>query len=351
MEKVKFKVRGKLIGDSHDCFIIAEIGANHDGDPEKARQIIDQVADAGADAVKFQTYSAQELLVDPDRKITWGKKDKLKTETIGDLFDRVALPRKDHKSLFDYASSKGLIAFSTPFSIDSANFLNDLDVPLWKVASSDVRDKFLLDNLIQTGKPIIMSTGKSFMWEISRAVELIRRNNIPFAILHCVAQYPAPFADLNLATISAFRRFFPDAVVGFSDHSQGITAALGAVSLGAKIIERHVTYDNNGDGPDHWFSSSPSEFKKLCQEIRNLERSLGTVRSGIFKSEEKEREFSVKSLVIKSSLKVGDLIYEENLEAKRPGHGIDPFDAKKVIGMKVNCNLKKGSVLTWDLLQ
>ena len=144
----------KLIGDNHSC-LLAEIGANHDGDPEKARQIMNS-GRSRSRCRQIQTYSAQELLVDPDRKITWGKKDSLKTETIGDLFDRVALPRKDHKSLFDYATSKGLIAFSTPFSIDSANFLNDLDVPLWKVASSDVRDKFLLDNLkLQTGNPLL----------------------------------------------------------------------------------------------------------------------------------------------------------------------------------------------------
>lgn len=346
-----FKVSGRTVGGDAPCFIVAEIGANHDGDPERARDLVDMAAAAGADAVKFQTYSAAELVADPDRVLTWGREGRERTETIGGLFDRLALPRAAHKSLFEYAKSKGVIPFSTPFSLDGVDFLQRLDVPLWKVASSDVRDRFLLEHLARTGKPVILSTGKSLLPETVRAVDTLRAGNVPFAVLHCLAQYPAPMEEVNLATIPAFKGVFPDAVIGFSDHTIGITAALGAVALGAKIVERHVTYDQDADGPDHWFSSSPQEFSDLCREIRRLEAAIGGVRTGILPSEVREREVSVRSLILKKGLKAGEVITPDHLDTKRPGHGIDPYDAEKIIGMAVPRDLAAGSVLTWEALK
>lgn len=351
LSAASFKVVDRVVGGLAPCFIVAEIGANHDGNPQRAHDLIDIAAEAGADAVKFQTYSSSELVADPDRVLTWGRVGRERTETIGCLFDRLALPREAHKPLFTYAKSKGLIAFSTPFSLDGVDFLNDLDTPLWKVASSDVRDKFLLEHLTRTGKPVILSTGKSLLPETSRAVDTLRAGNVPIAVLHCLAQYPAPMDEVNLATIPAFQAIFPDAVVGFSDHTIGITAALGAVALGAKIIERHITHDQDADGPDHWFSSSPQELSDLCREVRRLEAAIGGVRTGILPAEVRERETSVRSIVLKHDLQAGDVITADDLSTKRPGHGIDPYDAEKIIGIAVPRALEAGSVLTWEALK
>jgi sialic acid synthase SpsE len=346
-----FNVEDRPVGGQAPCFIVAEIGANHDGDPTRAMELIEMAASAGADAVKFQTYTASELVADPDRVLSWGREGYERQDTIGALFDRVSLPRQAHKDLFDFAKTKGLVAFSTPFSLDGVDFLNSLNVPLWKVASSDVRDKRLLEYISSKAKPVILSTGKSLLQETARAVDILRSHSIPFAVLHCLAQYPAPMEEVSLSTIPAFQGIFPDAVVGFSDHTIGITAALGAVALGAKILERHVTYDVGAEGPDHWFSSPPSEFAQLCQEVRRLEVAMRGVRTGILPSEAREREVSVKSLILRVGLKAGDFIRPEHLEAKRPGYGIDPFDEDKVIGMIVHRDLPSGSVLTWEALK
>jgi len=346
-----FSLPGRIVGGDSPCFIVAEIGANHDGSIDRAYELVEMAVAAGADAVKFQTYSSRELLADPHRIVQWGRSENLRSEPIGSLFDRLALPRSAHKPLFDFCKSKGVIAFSTPFSVDGVDFLNSLGVPLWKVASSDVRDKRLLEHIASKGQPVILSTGKSLLQETARAVDTLRAAGVPFALLHCIAQYPAPIEEASLGTIPAFKGIFPDAVIGYSDHTLGITAALGAVAVGAKVLERHVTYDLNAAGPDHWFSSGPDEFARLCGEVRRLEAALKGVRTGILPSEVKEREVSVRSLVLRESLKAGERIRPEHLDAKRPGYGIDPFDADKVVGMVVPFDLPSGFVLTWDSLR
>jgi sialic acid synthase SpsE len=346
-----FDVAGRRVGADAPCFIVAEIGANHDGDPRRAADMVDMAAEAGADAVKFQTYTAAELVADPGRVLSWGRAGRERTETIGGLFDRLALPRDAHAALFERARARGLVAFSTPFSLDGVDFLQGLDVPLYKVASSDVRDRWMLEKLAGTGRPVILSTGKSTLAETARAVDTLRAGGAPFAVLHCVAQYPAPAEEASLATIPAFAGMFPDAVIGFSDHTLGITAALGAVALGAKIVERHVTHDTEADGPDHWFSSGPDEFAALCREIRCMEAAIGTVRAGILPSEVREREVSVRSLVLARAVKAGQAIVREDLVAKRPGHGIDPYEADSVIGLAPARDLPADTVLTWEALK
>lgn len=341
----------RRVGGDAPCFIVAEIGANHDGDPARAAELVEMAAKAGADAVKFQTYTAAELVADPERTVTWGRPGHQRQETIGGLFDRLTLPRPAHPELFELARAQGMIPFSTPFSVAGVRFLDDLGVELFKVASSDVRDRSLLDAMGDTGKPVILSTGKSTLTEIVRAVERLRSHQAPLAVLHCVATYPAAIEDANLRTIPAFASMFPDAVIGFSDHTQGITAAVGAVALGARIVERHVTYDQGADGPDHWFSSGPDEFGALCRGIRELEAALGGVRTGVLTDEESERRVSVRSLVTEQPIAAGQAIVARDLTAKRPGTGIDPFDIDRVIGLAPTADLPAGTVLTWDHLR
>lgn len=346
-----FHIGNHPIGGHNPCFIIAEIGANHDGDIDKAISLVEMAARAGAHAIKLQTYTASELTVNIDRLITWGPKGKEKQETIGDMFDRLALPRDKHELVFNHAHQLGIEAFSTPFSVDGVEFLENLHVPAFKIASSDVNFRDLLTATAQSQKPVILSTGKAEMSEISRAVEHLTNNGLQkLAILHCIAQYPAPIDEMRLQTIPALQKMWPNAVIGFSDHSQGITAALGAVSLGAKIIEKHITYDKSANGPDHWFSADETELTELCREIKRLEKALIGVRNGILNCELDERKTSVRSLVTTRNLSIGDIIQATDIRAARPGTGIDPFFQDMIIGRKLSKAINKDTVLTWDLL-
>ena len=344
-----FHIGAKAIGDGQPCFIIAEIGANHDGDVDKAIELVEMAARSGADAIKLQTYTASELTVNTDRVVTWGPKGAEKQETIGGLFDRLALPRDQHEVVFKHAQSLGVEAFSTPFSIDGVDFLNGLKVPAYKVASSDVNFRDLLTVTAKSGKPVILSTGKANMSEIARAVEHLNANGLEhLAILHCVAQYPAPIDEMKLHTIPALKGMWPNAIIGFSDHSHGITAALGAIALGAKIIEKHITYDKAAIGPDHWFSSDEAELTELCCEVRRMEAALNGVRTGILECEIEERKVSVRSLVVTRDLPQGHILIDQDLRAARPGTGIDPFHQDMVVGRRLQNAVNKDSVLTWD---
>lgn len=341
----------KKIGGDAPCFVIAEIGANHDGDPDKAYDMIDMAARAGAAAVKFQTYTADDLTVAQDRLVTWGPPGGTVTESIGGMFDRVKLPRAAHADLFKAAQAKGLVGFSTPFSEDGVAFLEGLDVPLYKIASSDVTYVGLLKAVAQTKKPVILSTGKSTLAETIRAVDtLCEAGSGPVIILHCVAMYPAPMDQMSLSTIPVFKDLWPDRAIGLSDHSHGITACLGAVALGAKVIEKHVTYAKDAIGPDHWFSADEAELTSLVSGIWDMEKALGQPRTGILAAERDERKFSIRSLVTAVDIPAGTRIEDHHLKATRPGWGIDPFEISGVVGRVLAKPVPKDCVLTWELL-
>lgn len=344
-----FHIRSRQVGGDAPVFIIAEIGANHNGDPTLAKKMVGAAAAAGVDAVKFQTYTAASLLADTERVIKWGPPGAEKSEPISKMFDRLALPLDSYKDIFGYAASLGLIAFSTPFSIEEAHFLAELDAPCYKIASSDVTYLDLLRAVGGFKKPVLLSLGKSTLSEADTAITtLLRAGCEALAILHCVAQYPAPMSEMNLRTIPALSAMYPECVVGLSDHSMGMTACLGAVALGAKIVEKHFTLDRHQEGPDHWFSADPEEMKQLVQEIRGLEAALGQSRKQVMPCEEKERFVSTRSLVLKTEVKAGTVITEEHLKIVRPGWGIHPHDKDKVIGLQIRRNLAAGTVLKWE---
>lgn len=345
----KFRLNQHPIGGDAPCFIVAEIGANHDGDVDKAIALAEIAARTGANAIKLQTYTAAELTVNTDRVITWGPKGHERQETIGGMFDRLALPRRDHLKVFQHANRLGLEAFSTPFSVDGVVFLDSLKVGAFKIASSDVNYRDLLSATAQTKKPVILSTGKAKLSEIMRAVEHLRSQGLEnLALLHCVAQYPAPMEEMKLQSIPALAALLPEVVIGFSDHSRGTTAALGAVTLGAKIIEKHITYDQQADGPDHWFSSDELELSALCREIRQLEAALVGTRVDILDCEVEERRVSIRSLVTTRDLPSGHIVTDKDLRAARPGTGIDPFLQDTVIGQCLAHAVKKDSILQWE---
>ena len=347
-----FNVGNKKVGENEKVFIIAEIGANHNGDFDLAKKSIEEAYKCGVDAVKFQTYTAKELLADTDRIITWGKKGDEKQEKISEMFDRISLKREWHKELFNYAKSLGLEVFSTPFSVDGVEFLENLNVPCYKVASSDVNYVDMLEVMAKKEKPIILSVGKSTLREVDSAVDLLEINNCKeLIIMHCVAQYPSPMDEMNLNVIKSLKLMYPDSIIGFSDHSIGTTSAIGAVVLGAKVVEKHFTIDKTLEGPDHWFSLDPKEMTQLVSEIRNIEIALGSSRKRVLECEKDERKKSIRSLVLKKDIKKGEIITENHLAMLRPGYGISPFDKHKVIGLKVAQDFPKNTVLKWEYLK
>lgn len=344
-----FNIKNKTIGEIHPVFIVAEIGANHNGDIELAKRSIDEAAKCGVDAVKFQTYTSQELISDYDRIITWGKNSNQKSEKIGEMFDRLSLPREKYKELFEYAESLGLIAFSSPFSVDGLNFLlEDTDMCCIKIAASDVNYLDLLIRAAESKKPVMISLGKCTLSEADIAISTLLQNGCEkLVIMHCVAQYPSPIEEMNLRVIEALKKLYPECIIGFSDHSLGITAALGAVVVGAKVIEKHFTIDKTLEGPDHWFSMDPNEMALLVKEVRNVELALGHPRKRVLKCEEDERYKSIRSLSLAKDVEIGEIITEKHLKIIRPGYGISPHDKEKIIGLRVSHKLNKNTVLKW----
>ncbi|NLL37093.1 MAG: N-acetylneuraminate synthase [Fretibacterium sp.] len=337
------------IGDGQPTFIVAEIGANHNGDPNLARRCVEAAAECGVDAVKFQTYTAYELLSHYNSPVTWGPEGHTVTEEVGGMFDRLALPRTAHRPLFDYAESLGLMAFSTPFSVDGLDFLLDeLDMPCIKIASSDVCYPDLLLRAARSDRPVMLSVGKSSLAEADMAVSTLLENGCDrLVLMHCVANYPSRMEDMNLRTIESLKMMYPECVIGFSDHSMGITASLGAVALGARVIEKHFTLSNETVGPDHWFSMDPESMAALVREVRNLEAALGRPRKHVLPSEVQERHGSVRSLSVARDMKCGERIRLEDLRVVRPGWGINPWDREKILGLALACDLPAESVLEW----
>jgi len=344
-----FNIGTRKTGEASPVFIVAEIGANHNGDLALARKLVEAAADAGVDAVKFQTYRAADLVADGERIVTWGPPGNQRAEPVGRMFDRLSLPFEAHKDLFDLARRLGLVAFSTPFSLEAARFLADLAVPCFKIASSDVTYLDLLRAVAAFNKPVLLSTGKSTLGEVDRAVTTLAQAGCKeIGLLHCVGKYPAPLEDTNLRVISTLSAIYPNAIIGYSDHSQGTTACLGAVTLGAKVVEKHFTLSCDSEGPDHWFSADPEEMKRLVKEIRALESALGMPWKRVLPCEEQGRNLATRSLVLAKSVRAGTAITESHLKVLRPGWGIHPHDKEKVVGLKVNQDLPAGTVLKWE---
>lgn len=332
--------------------VIAEIGANHNGDPATARKMLDAIADTGAKLVKFQLYTADELVADTEIEVTWGPPGNTTTESVGAMFDRISLPAKAYPSLFQYARTLGLIPFATPFSEDGVEYLESLKVPLYKIASSDVSHLKLLKSIARTGKPVILSVGKSTLADVDLAVNCLRENNCTkLAILHCVASYPTPMEEMNLRNINLLKTIYPDAVIGFSDHSQGITAAIASVAIGARIIEKHVTLDQDMNGPDHWFSLSMNQLKSLVSSVNDACVALGSPTKRVQDSEVRGRQIATRSLIAVTDLPEGHIMTHSDVKIVRPGTGIEPRLLDAVIGLRLTKPLTANHPITWDVFK
>ncbi|MDR0673994.1 MAG: N-acetylneuraminate synthase family protein [Zoogloeaceae bacterium] len=326
-------------------FVIAEIGNNHNGSVERARRLVDSAREAGADCVKFQLRNRHALY----RQRKEAQSEDLGVEYIQDLLARVELSLDEHRELRAYVVEKGLIYLATPWDIPSVDALAAFDVPAFKIASADLGNPDLIARAASFGKPLILSTGMSFEHEIIRAAALLQGFGVPFALLHCNSAYPAPEGDIQLRYLSRLRELHP--IVGYSGHERGIAVSLGAVALGAKIIERHLTLDRGMEGPDHLASLEPREFQALVEGIRQLERALpwradenGTGRK-VSQGELLNRENLGKSVVAARPIARGEVFSRALLAVQSPGQGLPPYRLEELIGKTAKRDFQAGDFL------
>lgn len=321
------KIGERLIGKEH-TFVIAEVGNNHNGDFDKAIKMVDQAVEMGADCVKFQMRHLDEVY----RKRTLEKDgEDLGTEYVLDLLERFELTIDQHKKLFDYCESKGIIYMCTPWDVKSLEVLEGFGVSAYKVASADLTNLPLIDALCATRKILILSTGMSSVEEVKNTVRFLEKKNANFILLHCNSTYPAPFQDIQLPWIHELKKIHP--FVGYSGHERGISVSLGAVALGACVIERHFTLDRNMEGPDHAASLEFNEFSKLIAGTRELEQAMRfTGNRNVSQGEMINRENLGKSLVASSPLKKGVVLSPEHIKVRSPGQGLSPQRYEELLG-------------------
>ena len=338
--------------DLNRPFIIAEMSGNHNQSLERALAIVDAAADAGVDAVKIQTYTADTMTIDIGTgEFFISDKDSLwKGETLYHLYEKAHTPWEWHKAIFERCKERGIMGFSTPFDDTSVDFLEDVGVPCYKIASFENVDLPLIRKVARTGKPIIASTGMTTVAELSDLVQTVRENGCTdLTLLKCTSSYPASPEGTNLRTIPHMRELFGCAV-GLSDHTLGIGAAVASVALGAVVIEKHFTLSRVEGGVDAAFSLEPAEMAQLVRECRTAALALGAVSYERAEQEQKSLQFR-RSLYVVEDMKAGDVFTEKNLRRIRPGMGLSPKYYDIILGKKANCNITRGTAVQWDLIE
>jgi N-acetylneuraminate synthase len=335
---------------SESCFIIAEAGVNHDGDLDKAIRLVEVAAAAGADAVKFQTFSAARLVSSSAPKAEYQKRGTSAAESQFEMLKRLELSQADHRTLFAHAMSSGIEFMSTPFDEVCADFLLELGVRRFKVSSGDLTNLPFLQHLAATKLPVILSTGMATMGEVERAIDTFRSaGGGPLSVLHCTSNYPARPDDVNLRAMKTIGNAF-GVPVGYSDHTLGVEIALAAVALGARIIEKHFTLDTTGAGPDHAASLAPEQLTTMVQGIRTVELALG---DGIKRPSAAEREVAAvarKSIFAAAPIVAGSDIKRDQLTMRRPGTGLGAEMLEVVVGRIAARDIAAGEMVSLDHL-
>ncbi len=341
------EIDGRKIGPDQPPYIIAEISANHNGDIGTAMKLIGIAKEAGASAVKIQTYRPDTITIDCDSELFQVKGGLWDGRTLYDLYGEAFTPWEWHEALFAEARRLGITLFSSPFDNTAVDLLESLDAPAYKVASFEAVDLPLIKYVAATGKPMIISTGMADDEEIAEAVAAAREGGCKqLALLHCVSGYPAPAEDYNLRTIPDMMARF-GTLVGLSDHTLDNTTAVTSVALGGSIIEKHFTLDRNGGGPDDSFSLEPQDLKDLCDKSRTAWDALGRVDYGRKSSEQQNTVFR-RSLFVVEDIAKGAEITQANIRSIRPGYGLAPKHYETVLGQRATRDLKRGEPLTWD---
>jgi pseudaminic acid synthase len=350
-EKTYLKINGRRIGPGNPVYIVAEMSANHGQDFEQAIKIIHAAKEAGADAIKLQTYTADTLTIRSDKEyFRVGGGTLWDGRMLYDLYQEAYTPWEWQPNLKAIANDLGMQLFSSPFDSSAVDFLELMDVPAYKVASFELVDLPLIEKIARTGKPMIMSTGMATLAEIEEAVMVARSAGATqIALLKCTSCYPALPEEMNLYTIPHLSEAF-QTLVGLSDHTLGTAVPVAAVALGACIIEKHFTLSRVAPGPDSAFSLEPSEFKAMVEAVRTVEKALGQVHYGVSESEAKSRVFR-RSLFVVKDIEAGEKFTDENIRSIRPGYGLHTRYLDQVIGKRASQRIERGTPLTWDMIQ
>lgn len=312
--------------------IIAEAGVNHNGSLELAKKMADVAKEAGADIVKYQTAVPELVISRFAPKAEYQKESTGEAESQLEMVKKIHFGFDAHRELKEYCDSIGIMYLSTPFDMDSIDFLSGMDMPVWKIPSGEVTNLPYLEKVAKLGRPIVMSTGMCEIDEIKAALDILYKNgSTDVTILHCNTEYPTPLKDANVKAMLDIQKNF-GTKVGYSDHTLGLEAPLAAVALGASVIEKHFTLDKNMEGPDHAASMNPDELKALVKSIRNMEIALGDGVKRVTESEAKNKDVARKSIVAKTPIKKGEVFTVDNITVKRPGSGISPMRWYEVLG-------------------
>lgn len=332
--------------DYNGVFIIAELSANHNGSKQTAIETIKAAKRAGADAIKLQTYTAESMTLDcSNEDFIINNNSIWDGQTFFELYKKAYTPWEWHKELFQVAQNEGLICFSSPFDKTAVDFLENLNNPIYKIASFEITDIPLIDYISKKGKPIIISTGIASLEDINLAIKTIRdNNNNNIAVLKCTSSYPAPLNEANLVMIQDFKKRF-NVITGLSDHTDGIIAPVVATALGARIIEKHFILNHDIGGPDSSFSLDEKEFTNMVKLVRLAQKSIGDINYQLTPKQEKSRTFS-RSLYVSSNIKKGEKFSSNNIRSIRPGFGLHPKYYNQIIGKTANKDFIQGDRLS-----
>jgi sialic acid synthase SpsE len=344
----KINIENKLISAESATFIIAEAGVNHGGDMVVAKKLIDLAVNAKSDAVKFQTFKAEHLILSNIQKAPYQKNTTDASETQFDMLKKLEVSREQNLELKQYCTKKGIVFLTTPFDEESLEEIDELDLPAYKVASTDTTNLPFLKKIAKKGKPIFLSTGMSYLSEVKSALETIYEYNKDVVLLQCTANYPIKNNEANLAVINTYRDNF-DILLGYSDHSVGVGAAPFSIPMGAKVVEKHFTINKEGEGPDHAASLSPEELVDFVKTVRRVDSYMGSGVKEPSLSEKSTRKSLQKCLVASADIKKGSIFTEDNTIAKRTGGvGISPIDYARVIGIKSHRSYRRNEVISID---
>ncbi|TDE51306.1 N-acetylneuraminate synthase family protein [Flavobacterium sp. GT3P67] len=351
MKKIKI-TNSKSVFNFSSPYIIAEIGANHNGDITLAKKLIDSAKECGADAVKFQSWKPGSIeakeVYEKNQSYNDGDGGKKHFGSLKEMVDKYYLRDEQHIELSNYCKAIGIDFCSTPFSKEEVDLLHQLDVPFFKTASMDINNFDLLKHMASYKKPIILSTGMSTIGEIERAIKTIEdAGNNQIIILHCISIYPPKYADINLNNILMLQKVF-DYPIGFSDHSIGTSIPLASIALGSCVIEKHFTLDKDMPGWDHQISANPEELREIVKEGSNIQIALGSFKRVVSEDEKEKKGKFRRSVVTAKQLFEGQIIKEEDLAVKRPGTGIQPEEAIYLLGRKLRRNIGEDELLNWS---
>lgn len=345
----EIKIGSKTIGLNHPTYIIAEIGANFDGSIETAKKLVDAAKACGADCAKFQTFTAEKIVSDEGfKKMTlhgvhgsWGR-------SVYDVFKDVEFPHEWHKEIADYCKEVGIDFSTSPYDKEAVDLCEDLDVPFIKIGSGDITWLSMLEYIAKKGKPMMLATGDATIAEIDEAVRtILATGNNQLILMQCVTNYPSKLESANIRVIEAYQKMY-NIVTGYSDHAPGSVVALGAVALGARVIEKHFTLDKTLSGPDHPHSMNPEEFSFMVKSIRELEKSLGSSFKNVVEEEAETVFVQRRGLCAKQDIEEGAIIRPEDIDVLRPALGIPPKFEQVIAGKTANRKMVKGEPIFWE---